>query len=128
MAAVSCGPKGQLALLVDEASQQRFLVDSGSSYSKLPHKSQQPHSGPCLCTADHSPIPCWGGCKVHVTAGGRRFLWTFLLADVVLPIIGAVTDTHQLYEQTLPWARIDPASLGLREKRLDLSPREVRYS
>ena len=83
MAAVSCGPKGQLALLVDEASQQRFLVDTGSSYSILPHKSQQPHSAP------FSPIPCWGGRKVHVAAGGRRFSWTFLLADVALPIIGA---------------------------------------
>ena len=89
MAAVSCGPKGQLALLVDEASQQRFLVDTGSSYSILPHKSQQPHSGPRLCTADRSPIPCWGGRKVHVAAGGRRFSWTFLLADVALPILGA---------------------------------------
>ena len=38
----------------------------------------------------------------------------------------AVTDTHQLYEQTLPWAGIDLASLGLQEKRLDLLPREVR--
>ena len=46
VAAVSCGPKGQLALLVDEASQQRFLVDTGSSYSILPHKFQQPQSGP----------------------------------------------------------------------------------
>ena len=89
MAAVSCGPKGQLALLVDEASQQRFLVDTGSSYSILPHKSQQPHSGLRLCTADRSPIPCWGGRKVHMAAGGRRFSWTFLLADVALPIIGA---------------------------------------
>ena len=89
VAAVSCGPKGQLALLVDEASQQRFLVDTGSSYSILPHKSQQPHSGPRLCTADRSPIPCLGGRKVHVAAGGRGFSWTFLLADVALPIIGA---------------------------------------
>ena len=33
--------------------------------------------------------PLWGGRKVHVTAGGRRFSWTFLLDDVALPIIGA---------------------------------------
>ena len=26
---------------------------------------------------------------MHVAAGGRRFSWTFLLADVALPIIGA---------------------------------------
>ena len=89
MAAASCGPKGQLALLVDEVSQQRFLVDTGSSYSILPHKSQRPRSGPRLCSADRSPIACWGGRKVHMEAGERTFSWTFLLADVALPIIGA---------------------------------------
>ena len=89
MAAASCGPKGQLALLVDEVSQQRFLVDTGSSYSILPQKSQRPRSGPRLCSADRSPIACWGGPKVHMEAGGRTFSWTFLLADVALPIIGA---------------------------------------
>ena len=55
MAAVSSGLKGRLALLVDEASQQGFLVDTGSSYSIIPHKSKQPTSGPRLCTADPSP-------------------------------------------------------------------------
>ena len=29
--------------------------------------------------------------------------------------------------QTLPWAGIDLVTYGLQEKRLDLSPREVRY-
>ena len=50
VAAVSCGPKGRLALLVDESSQQQFLVDTGCSYSILPHKSKQPTSGLPLCT------------------------------------------------------------------------------
>ena len=89
VAAVSCGPKGRLALLVDESSQQRFRVDTGSSYSILPHKSKQPTSGPRLCTADRSPIACWGDRRLHVAAGGRRFTWTFLLADVAMTIIGA---------------------------------------
>ena len=89
MGVVSSGPKGRLALMVDEATQQRFLVDTGSSYSILPHRSQEPTSGPCLCTADCSPIACWGDRKLHVAAGGRRFMWPFLLADVALPIIGA---------------------------------------
>ena len=26
---------------------------------------------------------------MHVAAGGRRFTWPFLLADVAMPIIGA---------------------------------------
>ena len=36
MATVSSGLKGRLALLVEEASQQQFLVDTGSSYSTNP--------------------------------------------------------------------------------------------
>ena len=45
VATVSSGPKGGLALLVDEAFQQRFLVDTGSSYSIIPHKSKDPGLG-----------------------------------------------------------------------------------
>ena len=41
-----------------------------------------------MCTADRSPIECWGVRKMPVAAGGRRFTWDFLLADVALPIIG----------------------------------------
>ena len=48
VAAVSSG------LLVDEASQQRFLFNTCSSI--IPHKSREPQSGPRLCTADRSPI------------------------------------------------------------------------
>ena len=89
MAAVSSGPKGRLAMLVDEATQQWFLVDTGSSYSIIPHRSQELTSGPRLCTSDPVPIACWGDRKMHVAAGGRRFKWPFLLADVALPITGA---------------------------------------
>ena len=89
MAAISSGPKGRLALLVDKATQKQFLVDTGSSYSIIPHWSQELTSGPCLCTADRSPIACWGDRKLHVAVSGRRFTWPFLLADVALPIIRA---------------------------------------
>ena len=74
---------------MDEATQQQFLVDTGSSYSIIPHRSQEPTSGPHLCIADCSPISYWGDCKLHRAAGGRRFTWLFLLADGALPNIGA---------------------------------------
>ena len=89
VAAISYSPTGRLALLVDEATQQQFLVDTGSSYSIIPHRSQEPTSGPRLCSADCSPISCWGDRKQHVATGGRKFAWPFLLANVALPIIGA---------------------------------------
>ena len=89
MAALSSGPTVRLALLVEESTQQHFLVDTGSSFSIIPHRSQEPTSGPRLSTADRSPIACWGNHKMHVTAGGKRFTWPFLLADVAMPIISA---------------------------------------
>ena len=74
---------------MDESTQQRVLVDTGSSYSIIPHRSQELTSGPHLCTADWSPIACWGDRKMHAAAGGKRFTWPFLRAEVAMPIIGA---------------------------------------
>ena len=75
--------------LVPKTTQQRFLVNKGSSYSIIPHWSQEQTSGPRLCTAERSPISCWDDRKLHVAASGRRFTWPFLLADEALPIIRA---------------------------------------
>ena len=89
VATVYSGHKGRLAMLVDEASQQQFLVDTGSSYSILPHRSKEPTSGPRSCTADCSLIASSGVRRKHMAAVGRRFTWDFLLAYLALPIIGA---------------------------------------
>ena len=35
-AAVSYGPRGHLALLVDQATRDKFLVDTGSAFSIIP--------------------------------------------------------------------------------------------
>ena len=57
-AAVSYGPKGHLALLVDEATQDRFLVDTGSAFSIIPVQSSEVPTGPRICAADCTPIAC----------------------------------------------------------------------
>jgi hypothetical protein len=38
-AAVSYGPRGHLALLVDQATRDKFLVDTGSAFSIIPYQS-----------------------------------------------------------------------------------------
>ena len=88
-AATSSGPRGSLSLLEDEASSDKFLVDTGSMFSIIPHQSQKVPSGPLICAADRSPIACWGYRTQVLRAGGRSFKWKFLLAAVAFLILGA---------------------------------------
>ena len=83
------GGSGRLALLVDEASGDKFLVDTGAVFSVIPFSSAEPPSGPRITTADASPIPCWGWKERRLQAGGICFSWNFLLAKVAFPILGA---------------------------------------
>ena len=63
-------------------------MDTGSSYSIIPHSSQQPATGPLLRSANGQPISCWGERRLTVIFGGHRYTWDFLLADVQFHIIG----------------------------------------
>ena len=63
MAAVSSGPKGRPTLLVDEASQQRFLVDTSSS-----SPVQGANIWAMLVYTDRSLIAYWGVPKMHLAA------------------------------------------------------------
>ena len=89
VAAVPTGRPGLLLILTDTISKQWFLVDTGSAYSIIPHHSTDPATGPRIMAADRSPIPCWGEEVRTIAAAGRRFQWTFLLAAVAFPILGA---------------------------------------
>ena len=74
---------------MDVASSKWYLVDSGSSFGILPHKPSAEPAGPCLMTADGKPINCWGHRTCTVRIWTREFAWTFLLAPVAFPILGA---------------------------------------
>jgi hypothetical protein len=63
-------------------------VDTGAAYSVFPHKSPSTSSGPQLTGAGGQAIECWGERKLRLCFHGRRFDWTFLLANVQLPILG----------------------------------------
>ena len=83
------GGSGRLVLLVDEATGDKFLVDTVAVFSVLPFSSDEPTTGPRITTADASPIPCWGWVERRLCAGGICFSWRFLRATVAFPILGA---------------------------------------
>jgi hypothetical protein len=79
---------GQLIHMLDQISNRRFLVDTGASYSILPHCSSLPASGPKLYGPVGQPIPCWGDRLVKLKFQDQDFSWKFLLVDVAFPILG----------------------------------------
>ena len=85
----STGQPGDLGMLVDHVSGRKFLVDTGSVYSILPHQSIEPAMGPAIMTADRTPISCWGQQEMTITTAGHSFKFVFLLADVAFAIVGA---------------------------------------
>jgi hypothetical protein len=79
---------GSLIHIMDESSGSRFLVDTGASYSIVPHVSSAPATGPRLFGPDSQPIKCWGEKILRLQFQGRVFSWPFLLAAVDFPILG----------------------------------------
>ena len=79
---------GQLVHILDQTTKRRFLVDTGASYSMLPHSSSSPANGPKLYGPAGRLIPCWGERRLNLRFQGDSFPWTFLLAAVDFPILG----------------------------------------
>ena len=86
------------------------LVDTGASYSIVPHKSPALPTGPNLAGPNGQRIDCWGETKLTLSFNGRLFSWTFLLADVKFGILGVdFLTAHQL--------QVDSAGSQLIEQR-----------
>ncbi|KAL1140022.1 hypothetical protein AAG570_006999 [Ranatra chinensis] len=77
--------------LRDLNSGTNFLVDTGASISALPRKGQTTtQSGMALYAANGTKINTYGTITALVDFGLRRpFRWTYVLADIQHPIIGA---------------------------------------
>jgi hypothetical protein len=84
----------------------RFLVDTGASFSILPHRSPAVASGPRLHGPAGQPIACWGERVLRLRFQGRDFTWPFLLAAVDFPIL----DVDFLKQHSL---LVDPANCRL---------------
>ncbi len=85
-------PSSSLIFLQNILSSRKFLVDTGASVSVYPHLPQQPRApgvGVQLRTADGSAMDTYGSRQIALQFGPRRFDWTFLLADVSMPILGS---------------------------------------
>jgi hypothetical protein len=72
----------------DAVSNTKCLVDTGSTFSSIPHRSALPTRGLTLRSANGSRICCWSYCQHTIAFGGRTFQWKFLLTDVRFAILG----------------------------------------
>jgi predicted aspartyl protease len=78
----------QLFFIADQGSRRRFLVDTGFSFSIIPHRSSAPATGPALRSANNACIRCWDQKTGAVTINGQPLQYQFLLADIRFPILG----------------------------------------
>ena len=125
MATSGSGNNSRLLFVTDRTSGQRYLVDSGAEVSVLPATRidrQTFKKGLPLRAANGSAIPTFGKRTLSLHFGLRKnFNWTFILADVSQPIIGAdffrehglLIDLkhHRLYDSEEPCSSI-PAYLS----------------
>ena len=93
-AALPCDFKGGNNLLhaVDSYDGTQWLIDGGAHWSIIPPTSKQRESGPNawkLQAANGSDIPCYGLADRQVCIEDRHFDFTFIIADVRQPILGA---------------------------------------
>ncbi|GFS60878.1 retrovirus-related Pol polyprotein from transposon 17.6 [Trichonephila clavipes] len=78
--------------LLDRKSGQKFLTDSGSEICVIPPSPtmNKPPQSNFLFAANNTKIPAYGMVHKELNLGLRRpFIWTFIIADVSSPIIGA---------------------------------------
>ena len=83
----------KLLYVADKGHKCRYLIDTGAAVSVLPKSCANGISGADslpLVAANNSTMKTYGNCKRVVDVGLKReYLWTFIVADVQQPIIGA---------------------------------------
>ncbi|RLJ22716.1 hypothetical protein DJ031_00335 [bacterium endosymbiont of Escarpia laminata] len=79
--------------IADPVSKLRYLIDTGAEISVLPPSAEDrrnPSVGMQLQAANGSSIRTFGDRSVQVDLGlAKAFTWTFTIAEVTKPIIGA---------------------------------------
>lgn len=94
VAAVSAGGSrtDPLLFIFDRDSGIRFLVDTGAEVSVTPASSHDRRcgtSGPLLSAANGMNIKTFGCRNITLKFANRNFRWSFMLADVPQPLLGA---------------------------------------
>jgi hypothetical protein len=77
-----------LIFLTDELTNDRYLVDTGATFSIVSCTAKSSPSGPLLNGADGQPIPSWGFIQKTVQFQGKLFTSSSLQAAVAGPILG----------------------------------------
>lgn len=83
----------EISATIGEAKHS-FLIDTGSSLSILPYNSNYSPflhpTGISLTNASGSNIKCYGelNAQVNIPSARRSFKFTFVVADVMQPILG----------------------------------------
>ena len=85
---------GNLTLLYikDDNTGRRFLVDTGAKVSVYPVSGRQSRSAASdlvLQAANGSLIPTYGERVMTISFNGMKFQWTFIMAAVTQPLLGA---------------------------------------
>ena len=81
----------QLGLIVDDNSQKRCLLDTGSQVSlwpPSPSSSRLPLSRIRMTAANGTPIQAFGQQRKDIKIGGKSYPFIFLIAQVSRPILG----------------------------------------
>ena len=107
----------KIFFLKDRSFGIRFLVDTGAARSLLPAtrwKALGSKLDPIqLTAANGTPIPVYGNKHLKITINGRSYGWTFVVADVTLPLLGADFLAHyQLLVDVAGCRLVDAASLS----------------
>ena len=92
MAHIARHPKSKLLYLKDQQRRQHYLIDTGAEVSVLPATAEIREQPPILhlYAANGTRIPVYSRRTQNVDINLRRdFPWTFYVADVSQPIIGA---------------------------------------
>lgn len=86
-----------LLYLIDSKTKKEFLVDSGAEISVYPatmHEKQTLAMSETLVAANGSGIKTFGKRELHLEFDPLKFTWSFLIADIQKPILGADFFAH----------------------------------
>jgi hypothetical protein len=107
---------------VDSSSALKLLVNTGSSFSILPHQSRAPLSSHYLQAADGRRIKCWGHKSIQLILDGVHYSWPFFLANVRYPILGIDFLRHFELMVDAAGGRLVPRQVAMSVSSVSASP------
>ena len=82
---------GMLVHITDQLTGRRYLVDTGASFSLVPHQSRAHTCGPHLVGPNGAAINCGGETTLQLHFSNRTFQWWFICATVTFPILAWIS-------------------------------------